>query len=58
MTKVKDKIDVEINSDQEYTIIWTEGAGTITFPNHLEGFYISVINKKNGVIIVYLKTQI
>ena len=30
----KDKIDVKINSDQEYAIIFEGGSGTITFPNH------------------------
>lgn len=50
MIKVEDTIDVEINSHQESTLVWTGGAGTITLPNHLAGFYISVINKKNGVV--------
>ena len=50
MTKVEDTIDVLINNYQESTLVWTTGSGTITLPNYLTGFYISVTNKKNGVV--------
>lgn len=37
-------------SDRASILVWTGGAGTITLPNQLAGFYIAVNNEGSGVV--------
>lgn len=37
-------------SDRASILVWTGGAGTITLPNQLAGFYIAVNNEGSGIV--------
>lgn len=39
-------------SDRASILVWTGGAGTITLPNQLAGFYIAVNNEGSGVVTI------
>lgn len=39
-------------SDRASILIWTGGAGTITLPNQISGFYIAVNNEGSGVVTI------
>lgn len=39
-------------SDRASILVWTGGAGTITLPGQLEGFYIAVNNEGTGVVTI------
>jgi hypothetical protein len=39
-------------SDRASILVWTGGAGTITLPNQIAGFYIAVNNEGSGVVSI------
>ena len=41
-----------LSSDRASILVWTGGAGTITLPTQLAGFYIAVNNEGTGVVTI------
>lgn len=41
-----------LSSDRASILVWTGGAGTITLPNQIAGFYIAVNNEGSGVVTI------